>query len=189
MGSRLRTHETNRCDGAVRPTLGNVKVRRHVEPACQPSAAAVVALETLNPCAKRASRGDRVRPVVGGLAAPAEVLSQQRRTAALRDQWAKLNNANALAARRRSGGARSVAYTNTIADPLERNRGEFLSSLVDDPCRERMSPHFLDRRRSLLRYFPKRASDASFCRLVGYSIYAPSFTAAQRPYPHRRGCG
>lgn len=176
----------NRCDGAVRPTLGNVKVRRHVEPACQPSAAAVFALETLNP---GASRGDRVRPVVGGLAAPAEVLSQQRRTAALRDQWAKLNNANALAARRRSGGARSVADTNIIADPMERNRGEFLSSLVVDPCRERMSPHFLDRRRSLLRYFPKRASDASFCRLVGYSIYDSSFTAAQIPYPYRRGCG
>lgn len=176
----------NRCDGAVRPTLGNVKVRRHVEPACQPSAAAVFALETLNP---GASRGDRIRPVVGGLAAPAEVLSQQRRTAALRDQWAKLNNANALAARRRSGGARSVADTNTIADPMERNRGEFLSSLVVDPWRERMSPHFLDRRRSLLRYFPKRASDASFCRLVGYSIYDSSFTAAQSPYPHRRGCG
>ncbi len=176
----------NRCDGAVRPTLGNVKVRRHVEPACQPSAAAVFALETLNP---GASRGDRIRPVVGGLAAPAEVLSQQRRTAALRDQWAKLNNANALAARRRSGGARSVADTNIIADPMERNRGEFLSSLVVDPWRERMSPHFLDRRRSLLRYFPKRASDASFCRLVGYSIYDSSFTAAQSPYPHRRGCG
>lgn len=36
-----------------------------------------------------------------------------------------------------------MAYTNTIADPLERNRGEFLSSLVVHPFRERMSPIFL----------------------------------------------